>query len=99
MKSQLVRKIFRRYYKKITRHFEEGMQGDRRVGKPRKVDITELECGHIFWQEKGGNLTERFCDVCFQDFLIHSTESSYKGKRRAEFWDKYLRRMIIGEDY
>lgn len=97
MKSRLVRKIFSRFYFPITNHFEEWMYGDAKIGRRRKVDITELSCSHIYWQEKEGNLDERFCDVCFQVWLMSMFVDEHRGKRVAEEWDRRLRKRVIGE--
>jgi len=92
------------------------MQGDYKIGRRRLVDITILSCSysHCYWQEKDMNLSERFCDNCFQTWLIRkwnlceynllggnkvSPNREYRAKRLAEWWDKNLRRKIIGEDY
>lgn len=99
-KLKLVRRIFQTFYRKITSTHKETMFGDRHcLGHPRLVDITELECGHIYWQEIDGNLNERFCDMCFQVWIISKFKNEYDGKGWAEWWDRYLRKRIIGRDY
>lgn len=69
----MTKKLLSKHFRKIIRNYEEWLDyaplpliGD----SGRNVDIVVLDCEHIYWQEKGGDLDNKICESCLQDYLI-----------------------------
>ncbi len=86
--------------RKVVEVNEEWMYGDKLIGKRRKVDVVELECGHKFWQEKTDlrnkdedcKFKDGVCDACFMTYLTWHFKS---GEGMFKFYEKYLRKFVI----
>jgi hypothetical protein len=94
-----VRIFLGRFYKKVVDIKEEWMYGYK-IGRQRKVDILKLECGHVFWQEKGDirGVEERICDNCLRDNIISLEDNNIVNENIVTWlfniWDEKLRRWL-----